>query len=134
MKRRVSGPHKRLVSLKPITKKVPCFSFRSLEQLEKENSSISDGYTLSIAFACLLEIVKSLDVLVQENNGVSSAAEGMGWIEPDASGAAIETGVGTDTINENDKGKEKLLFVNDQDRIFPYNIDIILSRQVMREN
>ena len=82
----------------------------------------------------MLEIVKSLDVLVQENNGVSSAAEGMGWIEPDASGAAIETGVGTDTINENDKGKEKLLFVNDRDRIFPYNIDIILSRQVMREN
>ena len=82
----------------------------------------------------MLEIVKSLDVLVQENNGVSSAAEGMGWIEPDKSGAAIETGVGTDTINENDKGKEKLLFVNDQDRIFPYNIDIILSRQVMREN
>ena len=74
-------------------------------------------------------------MLVQENNGVSSAAEGgMGWIEPDASGAAIETGVGTDTINENDKGKEKLLFVNDQDRIFPYNIDMILSRQVMREN
>ena len=82
----------------------------------------------------MLEIVKSLDVLVQENNGVSSAVEGMGWIEPDASGAAIETGVGTDTINENDKGKEKLLFVNDQDRICPYNIDIILSRQVMREN
>ena len=73
-------------------------------------------------------------MLVQENNGVSSAAEGMGWIEPDVSGAAIETGVGTDTINENDKGKEKLLFVNDQDRIFLYNIDIILSRQVMREN
>ena len=134
MKRRVSGPHKKLVNLKPITKRYHFFFFRSLEQLEKENSSISDGYTLSIAFACLLEIVKSLDVLVQENNGVSSAAEGMGWIEPDVSGAAIETGVGTDTINENDKGKEKLLFVNDQDGIFPYNIDIILSRQVMREN
>ena len=126
MKRRVSGPHKKLVNLKPITKRYHVFFLRSLEQLEKENSSISDGYTLSIAFACLLEIVKSLDVLVQENNGVSSAAEGgMGWIEPDAAGAAIETGVGTDTINENDKGKEKLLFVNDQDRIFPYNIDII---------
>ncbi|PFX29349.1 Protein MON2-like [Stylophora pistillata] len=76
-----------------------------LEQLERESSSISDGYTLSIAFACLLEIVKSLDVLVQENNGVSSAAEGMGWIEPKESGAAIETGVGTDTITENDKDK-----------------------------
>ncbi|XP_022784455.1 protein MON2 homolog [Stylophora pistillata] len=77
-----------------------------LEQLERESSSISDGYTLSIAFACLLEIVKSLDVLVQENNGVSSAAEGMGWIEPKESGAAIETGVGTDTITENDKGSK----------------------------
>ena len=87
--------------------------FLSLEQLERpECSSISDGYTLSIAFACLLEIVKSLDVLVQENSGGSNGAEVMGWIEPEVPGSAIETGVGTDTITaaakegvENDKGE-----------------------------
>lgn len=71
-------------------------------------------------------------MLVQENNGVSSAAEGMGWIEPDASGAAIETGVGTDTINENDKGKEKLLFVNDQDR-YRYNIKQTSDERKLRD-
>ena len=87
--------------------------FFSLEHLERpECSSISDGYTLSIAFACLLEIVKSLDVLVQESNDSSSRGDVIGWIEPEVSGTAIETGVGTDTIRaaakesvENDKGK-----------------------------
>lgn len=86
--------------------------FLSLEQLERpECSSISEGYTLSIAFACLLEIVKSLDVLVQENNSLSNAGEVAGWIEPEVLGTAIETGVGTDTIRaaakegaESDKG------------------------------
>ena len=85
--------------------------FLSLEHLERpECSSISDGYTLSIAFACLLEIVKSLDVLVQENNGSSNGGD-VGWIEPEVPGTAIETGVGTDTIRaaakesvENDNG------------------------------
>ena len=85
--------------------------FLSLEQLERpECSSISDGYTLSIAFACLLEIVKGLDMLVQENNGSSNGGD-VGWIEPEVPGTAIETGVGTDTIRaaakegvENDKG------------------------------
>ena len=86
--------------------------FLSLEQLERpECSSISDGYTLSIAFACLLEIVKSLDVLVQESNGSSNGGDVIGWIEPEVPGTPIETGVGTDTIRaaakegvENDKG------------------------------
>jgi len=90
-----------------------CIFFLSLEHLERpECSSISDGYTLSIAFACLLEIVKSLDVLVQENNDSSSRGDVVGWIEPEVPGTAIETGVGTDTIRaaakegvENDKGE-----------------------------
>ncbi|KAJ7331268.1 Endocytosis and vacuole integrity protein [Desmophyllum pertusum] len=83
-----------------------------LEQLERpECSSIPDGYTLSIAFACLLEIVKSLDVLVQENTGSANGGDVIGWIEPDVRGTSNETGVGTDTIRaaakegaENDKG------------------------------
>ena len=86
--------------------------FLSLEQLERpECSSIPDGYTLSIAFACLLEIVKSLDVLVQEQNSSSNGGEVIGWIEPEVLGTANETGVGTDTIRaaakegvESDKG------------------------------
>ena len=73
--------------------------FPSLEQLERpECSSISDGYTLSIAFACLLEIVKSLDVLIQENTGISNRENVAGWMEPDVLGTGNETGVGTDTI------------------------------------
>ena len=87
--------------------------FLSLEQLERpECSSIPDGYTLSIAFACLLEIVKSLDVLVQENTGSANGGDVIGWIEPDVRGTSNETGVGTDTIRaaakegaENDKGE-----------------------------
>lgn len=71
-----------------------------LEQLERpECSSIPDGYTLSIAFACLLEIVKSLDVLVQENDSSSNREAVAGWIEPEVVlRTANETGVGTETI------------------------------------
>ena len=73
--------------------------FPSLEQLERpECSSISDGYTLSIAFACLLEIVKSLDVLVQENSGSSNVEAVVGWIEPEVLRSGNDTGVGTETI------------------------------------
>lgn len=73
--------------------------FPSLEQLERpECSSIPDGYTLSIAFACLLEIVKSLDMLVQENNGSSNTADVVGWIEPEVRRTGNDTGVGTATI------------------------------------
>ena len=75
------------------------YVFHSLEQLERpESSSIPDGYTLSVAFACLLEIVKSLDALVQENSASSSQVEVVGWIEPDIFRTSNETGVGTETI------------------------------------
>lgn len=69
-----------------------------LEQLERpEYSTILEGYTLSIAFACLLEIVKSLDVLIQENNASSAESVG-GWIEPQVTRTGNDTGVGTETI------------------------------------
>lgn len=69
-----------------------------LEQLERpEYSTIPDGYALSIAFACLLEIVKSLDVLIQENNPSSAEPVG-GWIEPQRTSTGNDTGVGTETI------------------------------------
>ena len=75
------------------------YVFHSLEQLERpESSSIPDGYTLSVAFACLLEIVKSLDALVQENTASSSQVEVVGWIEPEVFRTSNETGVGTETI------------------------------------
>ena len=75
------------------------YVFHSLEQLERpESSSIPDGYTLSVAFACLLEIVKSLDALVQENTTSSSQVEVVGWIEPEVFRTSNETGVGTETI------------------------------------
>ena len=75
------------------------YLFHSLEQLERpEGSSIADGYTLSVAFACLLEIVKSLDALVQENTASSSQVEAVGWIEPEVFRTSNETGVGTETI------------------------------------
>ena len=78
--------------------------FLSLEQLERpECSTIPDGYTLSIAFACLLEIVKSLDILVQEKNSSSNEAEVIGWIEPEVPGTANETGVGAETIRAAEK-------------------------------
>ena len=82
-----------------IVKFVVFYLFHSLEQLERpESSSIPDGYTLSVAFACLLEIVKSLDALVQENSASSSQVEVVGWIEPDVFRTSNETGVGTETI------------------------------------
>ena len=82
-----------------IVKFVVFYLFHSLEQLERpESSSIPDGYTLSVAFACLLEIVKSLDALVQENTASSSQVEVVGWIEPEVFRTSNETGVGTETI------------------------------------
>ena len=82
-----------------IVKFVVFYLFHSLEQLERpESSSIPDGYTLSVAFACLLEIVKSLDALVQENTPPSSQVEVVGWIEPEVFRTSNETGVGTETI------------------------------------
>ena len=82
-----------------IVKFVVFYLFHSLEQLERpESSSIPDGYTLSVAFACLLEIVKSLDALVQENTAPSSQVEAVGWIEPEVFRTLNETGVGTETI------------------------------------
>ena len=82
-----------------IVKFVVFYVFHSLEQLERpESSSIPDGYTLSVAFACLLEIVKSLDALVQENTPPSSQVEVVGWIEPEVFRTSNETGVGTETI------------------------------------
>ena len=74
------------------------FCNSSLEQLERpEYSTIPDGYALSIAFACLLEIVKSLDVLIQENKPSSAEPVG-GWIEPQRTSTGNDTGVGTETI------------------------------------
>ena len=82
-----------------IVKFVVFYLFHSLEQLERpEGSAIPDGYTLSVAFACLLEIVKSLDALVQENTPPSSQVEVVGWIEPEVFRTSNETGVGTETI------------------------------------
>ena len=74
------------------------YLFHSLDCEIPESSSIPDGYTLSVAFACLLEIVKSLDALVQENTAPSSQVEAVGWIEPEVFRTLNETGVGTETI------------------------------------
>ena len=76
----------------------------SLEQSERaESPTVAEGYTLSVAFACLMEIVKSLDTLVQ---GEQCTTE-VGWIEPATETNKNSTGVGTETIGAAaHKGKE----------------------------
>ncbi|XP_031571220.1 protein MON2 homolog isoform X2 [Actinia tenebrosa] len=75
-----------------------------LDHLEKqETPSIPDGYTLSIAFACILEIVKGLNTLVVHTSPEKPSIEG--WIEPDVKHVKeSDTGVGTVSINAMDQG------------------------------
>lgn len=79
--------------------------FCSLDHLEKqETPSIPDGYTLSIAFACILEIVKGLNTLVIQTSPESPPVQG--WIEPDVKDVKdSDTGVGTVSINAMDQGE-----------------------------
>ena len=72
-----------------------------------------EGYTLSIAFACMLEVVKSLDSLVQLFHQPVQRNKVEGWIEPGPEQTADKnsTGVGTDFIKataddvESEKGE-----------------------------
>lgn len=84
------------------------FSF-SLDHLDKQDTpSIPDGYTLSVAFACVLEIVKALNTLVVQGEPVSQNVRG--WIEPDSKvEKSSDTGVGATSITAmaKDKSAEK---------------------------
>jgi len=86
------------------------FSFHcSLDHLDKQDTpSIPDGYTLSIAFACVLEIVKALNTLVVQGESASQMVQG--WIEPEEHKERTgDTGVGSNSINAmaKDKSTEK---------------------------
>ncbi|KAK3700698.1 hypothetical protein QZH41_015645 [Actinostola sp. cb2023] len=76
-----------------------------LDHLEKQDTpTIPDGYTLSIAFACVLEIVKGLNTLVVQGESTSQADQG--WIEPDEHVMkSSDTGVGAISINAMAKDK-----------------------------
>jgi hypothetical protein len=79
----------------------------SLDHLEKqETPSIPDGYTLSIAFACILEIVRGLTTLVLQAKPETQPVEG--WIEPDVKvikDSDTGVGVGAVSVNAMDQGK-----------------------------
>ena len=76
----------------------------SLDHLDKQDTpSIPEGYTLSIAFACVLEIVKGLNTLVVQGEPPPII---QGWIEPeDHVKKSSDTGVGATSIDAITKDK-----------------------------
>lgn len=76
----------------------------SLDYLDKQDTpSIPEGYTLSIAFACVLEIVKGLNTLVVQGEPHPTV---QGWIEPDKRvEKSSDTGVGATSIDAITKDK-----------------------------
>ncbi|EDO31510.1 predicted protein [Nematostella vectensis] len=55
-----------------------------LEHLDRqETPTIPDGYTLSIAFGCMLEVIKALDTVVVQSRSSFKPVQVDGWIEPD---------------------------------------------------
>lgn len=89
----------------------------SLDHLDKQDTpSIPDGYTLSIAFACVLEIVKALNTLVVQGEPASQNVQG--WIEPDEhfNQKSNDTGVGVTLLKAmaKDESTEKSMLLFEQ--------------------